>query len=90
MQQPFKHSNTPSYLPSFNKLSLPIEPWKNINIRLLVGKHVLITGASYNIGQAIAESMAEQGANIYFTDLDSKSIVKLETKLRSQGVLAKG
>ncbi|MEL6911198.1 MAG: SDR family oxidoreductase [Cyanobacteria bacterium J06643_13] len=58
--------------------------------QLLVGKNVLITGAGRNIGRAIAESLAEQGANIYFTDIDANLIAELEQKLRSLGVVAHG
>ncbi len=40
-------------------------------MKLLEGKTALITGASKGIGRKIAETFAEQGANVAFTYLSS-------------------
>ena len=40
-------------------------------MKLLEGKTALVTGASKGIGRAIAQSYAEEGANVAFTYLSS-------------------
>ncbi|WP_420317697.1 3-oxoacyl-[acyl-carrier-protein] reductase [Ekhidna sp.] len=60
-------------------------------MKLLEGKTALITGASKGIGRAIAETYAEQGANVAFTYLSSvEKGEALEKELASKGVKAKG
>ena len=60
-------------------------------MKLLEGKNVLITGASKGIGRAIAQTFAEQGANVAFTYLSSVEKAKtLEQELRAQGIQAQG
>jgi len=58
--------------------------------QLLRGRNALITGAGRNIGRSIALEMAEQGANIYFTDLDGAAVASLEGELRAAGVRTHG
>ena len=48
----------------------PIDRQLKFDMPLLAGKNVLITGAGKNIGKGIALEMAQQGANIYFTEID--------------------
>lgn len=58
--------------------------------KLLWGKNVLITGAGRNIGRSIALEMAQQGAQIFFTDIDMDKCVKLEQELHNLNVKGKG
>jgi len=56
---------------------------------LLEGKTAIITGASRGIGEAIALKLAEHGANIAFTYLNSEEKARaLESKLAGFGVKA--
>ena len=60
-------------------------------MKLLEGKTALITGASKGIGNAIARTFAEQGANVAFTYLSSVDKAKaLEQELQATGGTAKG
>jgi 3-oxoacyl-[acyl-carrier protein] reductase len=60
-------------------------------MKLLEGKTAIITGASRGIGKAIAESYAQQGANIVITDIgDQENLDKVADALAAQGVKAKG
>lgn len=60
-------------------------------MKLLEGKHTLVTGASKGIGRAIALAFAEHGANVAFTYLSSiEKGEALEKELTSKGVKAKG
>ncbi|SNS60628.1 3-oxoacyl-[acyl-carrier-protein] reductase [Ekhidna lutea] len=60
-------------------------------MKLLEGKTALITGASKGIGKGIAETFAEQGANIAFTYLSSvEKGEALEKELEAKGIKAKG
>lgn len=60
-------------------------------MKLLEGKTALITGASRGIGKAIAQTFAQEGANIAFTDLKrNEDMEKLETELTETGIKAKG
>ena len=59
-------------------------------MKLLENKVALITGASRGIGNAIARTFAEAGANIAFTYLSSdEKAKKLEDELSSLGVKVK-
>jgi NAD(P)-dependent dehydrogenase (short-subunit alcohol dehydrogenase family) len=57
---------------------------------LLSGKNVLITGAGRNIGQSIAIEMANQGANVFFTDIDKQRCQALAKELGTWGVQSSG
>jgi 3-oxoacyl-[acyl-carrier protein] reductase len=60
-------------------------------MKLLDGKTAIITGAARGIGRAIAIKLAENGANIAFTDLSKDdSMISLEKELQGLGVKAKG
>ena len=64
---------------------------KILNMRLLEGKIVLITGASRGIGRGIAQVLANHGANIAFTYLSSpEKAAELEKELQASGIQAKG
>jgi NAD(P)-dependent dehydrogenase (short-subunit alcohol dehydrogenase family) len=58
--------------------------------QLLANKNVLITGAGQNIGKSIALEMAKQGANIYFTDIESDRITALEQELSTYSIQKQG
>jgi NAD(P)-dependent dehydrogenase (short-subunit alcohol dehydrogenase family) len=58
--------------------------------KLLSEKNVLITGAGKNIGRSIAIAMAEQGANIFFTDIHAEHCEKLEKELQGYTGKVKG
>jgi 3-oxoacyl-[acyl-carrier protein] reductase len=58
-------------------------------MKLLENKTVLVTGASRGIGEAIAIKLAEEGANIAFTYLNSESRAReLESRIQGLGVKA--
>lgn len=57
--------------------------------KLMQGKNVLVTGAGRNIGRSIALEMAKQGANIYFTDIDSESCKQLGKELNVYPVMSR-
>lgn len=60
-------------------------------MKILQGKTAIVTGASRGIGKAVAIKLAEQGANIAFTDLFyDENAEKLEAELNNLGVKAKG
>ena len=60
-------------------------------MELLKGKTVIVTGAARGIGRQIAVSMAAEGANIAFTDLNLDDNMKsLENELTAMGIKAKG
>lgn len=60
-------------------------------MNLLQGKTAVITGAARGIGRQIAVSMAKEGANIAFTDLNmDENMQSLEKELAGMGVKAKG
>lgn len=60
-------------------------------MKLLEGKVALVTGAARGIGKAIALKMAEEGANIAFTDLVIDENGKnTEKEITALGVKAKG
>lgn len=59
-------------------------------MELLKGKTAIITGAARGIGREIALSMAAEGANIAFTDLNMDDNMKsLENELTALGIKAK-
>ncbi len=59
-------------------------------MKLLQGKTALITGAARGIGKSIALKLAEQGANIAFTDLQYNDAAKeVEKQIQLLGVKAK-
>jgi NAD(P)-dependent dehydrogenase (short-subunit alcohol dehydrogenase family) len=57
---------------------------------LLKDKKVLITGAGENIGKNIVWTMAEQGAQIYFTDIQAEKCRKLESELLEKNITGRG
>lgn len=59
-------------------------------MKLLEGKNALITGANRGIGRAIALKLADNGANIAFTDIaiDNNSL-SLETEIKAKNVKCK-
>jgi NAD(P)-dependent dehydrogenase (short-subunit alcohol dehydrogenase family) len=57
---------------------------------ILAGKNVLISGAGPNIGKSLALEMGNQGAHVFFTDLDLSWIANLERQLQLQDVSCKG
>ena len=57
---------------------------------LLAGQNAFITGAGANIGRAIALEMAEQGANIFFADIDPARVAALEGELRHKAARVQG
>jgi 3-oxoacyl-[acyl-carrier protein] reductase len=60
-------------------------------MKLLEGKTALITGASRDIGRAIAIKFAQEGCNVAFTDLfEDDKMKSVEKELQSLGVKAKG
>lgn len=59
-------------------------------MKLLEGKTALVTGAARGIGKSIAIKLAEQGANVAFTDLEYNDAAKeVEKQLQDLGVKAK-
>lgn len=60
-------------------------------MKLLEGKVAIVTGAARGIGKAIALRLAQEGANIAFTDLVLDDNAKLlESELAALGVKGKG
>ncbi len=60
-------------------------------MKLLEGKTAIVTGAARGIGKAIALKLAEQGANVAFTDLEYNDAAKeVEQELANLGVKSKG
>lgn len=60
-------------------------------MKLLEGKTAIVTGAARGIGKSIALKLAEQGANIAFTDLVYNEVaIEVEKQLQAFGVKAKG
>ncbi len=60
-------------------------------MKLLEGKNALVTGGSRGIGKSIALKLAEQGANVAFTDLAYDDFAKaVETEIIKLGVIGKG
>ncbi|MFP4025882.1 MAG: 3-oxoacyl-[acyl-carrier-protein] reductase [Thiohalospira sp.] len=60
-------------------------------MKLLEGKTAIVTGAARGIGKAIALKLAEQGANVAFTDLEYNDAAKeVEQEITKLGVKAKG
>jgi NAD(P)-dependent dehydrogenase (short-subunit alcohol dehydrogenase family) len=61
-----------------------------VNRDLLKGKNALITGAGRGIGRAIALEMANEGANMYFSDIQEDRVRTLERELRKRDVVCEG
>ena len=60
-------------------------------MKLLEGKNALVTGGSRGIGKAIALKLAENGANVAFTDLAYDDTAKdVEKEIAAFGVKGKG
>ncbi|GAA3641849.1 3-oxoacyl-[acyl-carrier-protein] reductase [Flavivirga jejuensis] len=60
-------------------------------MKLLEGKTAIVTGASRGIGKGIAQTFANQGANVAFTYSSSVEAANaLEAELNALGVKAKG
>ncbi|MFC2152268.1 3-oxoacyl-[acyl-carrier-protein] reductase [Bacteroidota bacterium] len=60
-------------------------------MKLLEGKTAIVTGAARGIGKSIAIKLAEQGANIAFTDLEYNEVAQeVEKQLQDLGIKAKG
>ncbi|HIE15790.1 MAG TPA: SDR family NAD(P)-dependent oxidoreductase, partial [Bacteroidales bacterium] len=58
---------------------------------LLDNKTAVVTGAARGIGRAIALKLAEQGANIAFTDIvEDDNFKDTEKTLNAMGIKAKG
>ena len=72
---------------TLKNVSTPIE--QSIKQKLLYGKNILITGAGHNVGRGIALEMAQQGANIFFTDIHKERGKKLEKELYQFDITAK-
>ena len=58
--------------------------------QLLEGKVALITGAGQNIGRSIALEMAQQGATVYFTEINPETLQSVEKELQAICKSAKG
>ncbi len=59
-------------------------------MKLLEGKTALVTGGNRGIGRSIALKLAQEGANVAFTDLEYDDNSKsLETELKKYGVKGK-
>lgn len=56
---------------------------------LLGGKVAVITGAGSGIGEAIAHKLAEHGAQVVVTDIDTVNAERVASELREQGYQAK-
>ncbi len=56
----------------------------------LEGKVALVTGASYGIGYALAQGMAQAGATIVFNDIKEELVQKGMAAYKADGIDAKG
>ncbi|MBE5814101.1 MAG: gluconate 5-dehydrogenase [Clostridiales bacterium] len=61
-----------------------------MNMFSLEGKIALVTGASYGIGFAIAEGMAQAGATIVFNDINQELVNKGLAAYEEKGIKAHG
>lgn len=61
-----------------------------MNKYMLEGKTAIITGASYGIGQSIAELFAEEGASVMLTARGEEKLTTVVENLKSKGYQAAG
>jgi 2-deoxy-D-gluconate 3-dehydrogenase len=54
----------------------------------LTGKKVIVTGASRGIGEAIAEVLAEAGAELLLTGRDEEALAQTKAKVEAKGAVA--
>ncbi|MGH8868231.1 MAG: SDR family NAD(P)-dependent oxidoreductase [Actinomycetes bacterium] len=50
----------------------------------LRGRHVLVTGAASGLGRAVAETMADAGADVTLVDVDSEALEEVAAELSGQ------
>ncbi len=62
----------------------------NMNVFSLEGKIAWVTGASYGIGFAIAEALADAGARIVFNDINQELVDKGVAAYAAKGITAYG
>ena len=53
--------------------------------KMLEGKTAIITGASYGMGQTMAELFAEEGANVVLTARGQEKLDEAVKKIREKG-----
>ena len=58
--------------------------------KMLEGKTAIITGASYGMGQTMAELFAEEGANVVLTARGQEKLDKAVEEIRAKGGNAVG
>ena len=59
----------------------------NVGIK---GKNALVTGGANGIGKSIAEGLANEGVNVYFTSRSKKTIYEMENTLQKYNARCKG
>ncbi|USA45327.1 SDR family oxidoreductase [Acinetobacter sp. C26M] len=57
-----------------------------VNVALLQGKKVLVTGAARGLGRDFAQAIAESGAHVVMADILSDLVQKEATTLQAQGL----
>ena len=61
-----------------------------MEVKMLEGKTAIITGASYGMGQTMAELFAEEGANVVLTARGQEKLDEAVKKIREKGGKAVG